>query len=134
VRNAPPGEVAHQLFNGICIGMLGLTGFECSVPLFLLINHSPRPTIGTPSYVSSIKPGRFSIVLRNLHYTAIFFNAACMLAVVTVVPMKESLAAANVLARLAQEVIIAPCYLNVKKLIRSNIWDRPSDLGSVYGL
>lgn len=22
-------EIAHQIFNGICIGMLGLTGFEC---------------------------------------------------------------------------------------------------------
>lgn len=114
VRNASPGEVAHQLFNGICIGMLGLTGFECLVLLFLFMAYSPASTIGTPSYVSSIKPGRFSIVLRNLHYTAILFNATCMLAVVAVLPMEESLAAANVLARLAQEVIIAPCHRTLR--------------------
>ncbi|KAJ7651369.1 AAAP amino acid permease [Roridomyces roridus] len=47
----------HHLFDGICLGMLGLTGIECA-----------------PSYTARIQPGRFPLVLRNLHLPAIVLN------------------------------------------------------------
>jgi hypothetical protein len=30
--------IAHQIFNGLCIGMLGLTGFECMLLVLLPAN------------------------------------------------------------------------------------------------
>ncbi|KAI0070664.1 hypothetical protein K474DRAFT_1669815 [Panus rudis PR-1116 ss-1] len=80
-----PDHILHQVFNGFCIGMLGLTGFEC-----------------TPSYVSSIKPGRFPLVLRNLHYPAILLNCLAMLFLLALVPYDSILSGANVLSALAE--------------------------------
>ncbi|KAF8957524.1 AAAP amino acid permease [Flammula alnicola] len=84
-------SVARQIYYGICLGMLGLTGFECKC-LFL----------GTPSYVSRIKAGKFPLVLRNLHIPAIFLNTLIMLLVLAVVPLDVILGGANVLSVLAQ--------------------------------
>ncbi|CAL1697827.1 unnamed protein product [Somion occarium] len=78
------GHIVGEVFNGVCIGVLGLTGFEC-----------------TPSYVSSIKPGRFPRVLRNLHYPAIFLNCLSMLFLLALVPLETILSGANVLSALA---------------------------------
>ncbi|KIM82858.1 hypothetical protein PILCRDRAFT_820149 [Piloderma croceum F 1598] len=78
-------EVAHQIFNGICIGMLGLTGFEC-----------------VPAYVSRIKLGRFPLVLRNLHIPAMVLMAGMMTLVLAVVPLGIVLEGANVLSALGQ--------------------------------
>lgn len=80
-------EVAHQIFDGICIGMLGLTGFEC-----------------VPAYVSRIKPGRFPLVLRNLHIPAMVLMAGMMTLVLAVVPLGIVLEGANVLSALGQIV------------------------------
>ncbi|KJA23900.1 hypothetical protein HYPSUDRAFT_39416 [Hypholoma sublateritium FD-334 SS-4] len=77
--------IAKQIYYGICLGMLGLTGFEC-----------------TPSYVSRIKPGKFPLVLRNLHIPAIGMNTVLMLLVLAVIPMDVILGGANVLSVLAQ--------------------------------
>ena len=80
-------DIAHQIFNGICIGMLGLTGFEC-----------------VPAYVATIKPGRFPSVLRNLHIPAIILSAGMMLLVLAVVPLDSVLKDVNVLSVLAETV------------------------------
>ncbi|TCD62055.1 hypothetical protein EIP91_007531 [Steccherinum ochraceum] len=77
--------VALQIFNGFCIGVLGLTGFEC-----------------IPSYVSHFKPGIFPLVLRNLHYPAIVFNVLSILFLLSLVPFETLLAGNNVLSILAQ--------------------------------
>ncbi|KAJ3506729.1 hypothetical protein NLJ89_g6709 [Agrocybe chaxingu] len=79
-------SVARQIYYGICLGMLGLTGFEC-----------------IPSYISRIKPGRFPKVLRNLHVPAILLNTTMMLLVLAMVPLDTILGGANVLSVLAQE-------------------------------
>jgi hypothetical protein len=80
-------EIAHQIFNGICIGMLGLTGFEC-----------------VPAYVARIKPGRFPLVLRDLHISAIVLSAGMMALVIAVVPLDSVLKEANMLSVLAEIV------------------------------
>ncbi|KAF9045413.1 AAAP amino acid permease [Panaeolus papilionaceus] len=77
--------IAKQIFYGICLGMLGLTGFEC-----------------TPAYVSRIKPGKFPLVLRNLHIPAIFLNTIIMILVLAVIPLDTIQGGANVLSVLAQ--------------------------------
>ncbi|KAI4527006.1 hypothetical protein K525DRAFT_264562 [Schizophyllum commune Loenen D] len=80
-----PSSIARQVFYGFCLGMLGLTGFEC-----------------TPAYVGRIKPGRFPNVLRNLHLPAIGLGTIMMLLVIAIVPMNITLGSANILSALAQ--------------------------------
>ncbi|KAJ6545327.1 amino acid permease-domain-containing protein [Mycena capillaripes] len=77
--------IARQLFNGFCLGMLGLTGIEC-----------------TPSYIGRIKPGRFPLVLRNLHLPAIVLNTLMITLVLAIVPLERVLSGANVLSVLAE--------------------------------
>ncbi|THH31703.1 hypothetical protein EUX98_g2455 [Antrodiella citrinella] len=62
-----------------------LTGFEC-----------------LPSYVSNFKPGIFPLVLRNLHYPAIFMNVLSMLFLLALVPFETILQGNNVLSVLAE--------------------------------
>lgn len=78
-------SVAKQIFYGVCLGMLGLTGFECA-----------------PSYTSCIKPGKYPLVLRNLHLPAIFLNTVFMILVLAIIPMDVVKGGANVLSVLAQ--------------------------------
>ncbi|KAF7335637.1 Aaap amino acid permease [Mycena venus] len=77
--------IARQLFNGFCLGMLGLTGFEC-----------------TPSYIGRIKSGQFPLVLRNLHLPAIVLNTLMIMLVLATVPLERVLGGANVLSALAE--------------------------------
>lgn len=77
--------MAREIFYGICLGTLGLTGFEC-----------------TPSYIARIKPGKFPLVLRNLHIPAIILNSIIMLLVLAVNPLEEVRSGANILSFLAQ--------------------------------
>ncbi|TFK40382.1 AAAP amino acid permease [Crucibulum laeve] len=83
--NASAGSVAKQIYYGFCLGMLGLTGFEC-----------------IPAYISRIKPGKFPLVLRNLHIPAIILNTAMMILVLAIVPLDIIKGGANVLSILAQ--------------------------------
>ncbi|KAF7986066.1 hypothetical protein HWV62_41454 [Athelia sp. TMB] len=62
--------IIHEVFNGVCLGMLGLTGFE-----------------DVPAYISHIKPGRFPLVLRNLHIPAIVINTVIMLLTLAILPL-----------------------------------------------
>ncbi|TDL27804.1 hypothetical protein BD410DRAFT_893978 [Rickenella mellea] len=87
--SAQPGSasaVARQVFNGICIGMLGLTGFECC-----------------PDYASTVKRGKYPNVLRNIHWPAILLNAPLMLLILAVLPMPTINGGANVLSLLAEK-------------------------------
>ncbi|KAI0790136.1 amino acid permease-domain-containing protein [Irpex lacteus] len=85
LRTLSASQIAHQVFNGVCIGILGLTGFEC-----------------IPSYASSIKHGRYPKVLRNLHYPAIVVDVMAMLFVLALVPLDTVLSGGNVLSILAE--------------------------------
>ncbi|EIW79641.1 AAAP amino acid permease [Coniophora puteana RWD-64-598 SS2] len=67
-------SIAKAIWDGVCIGMLGLTGFEC-----------------TPSYISKIKRGDFPRVLRNLHYPAIVLNVGTILVVLGLLPLHVAL-------------------------------------------
>ncbi|KAJ7775998.1 amino acid permease-domain-containing protein [Mycena maculata] len=80
-----PTAVARQLFNGFCLGMLGLTGIEC-----------------TPSYIGRMKSGSFPLVLRNLHLPAILLNTLMITFVLATVPLETILGGANVLSLLAE--------------------------------
>ncbi|KAF9260746.1 AAAP amino acid permease [Marasmius fiardii PR-910] len=79
------GGVVRQLFKGFCLGVLGLTGFEC-----------------VPSYVGHIKPGRLPLVLRNLHYPAILITVIMSLLSLALIPLETILGGANVLSVLAE--------------------------------
>ncbi|KAF8183234.1 amino acid permease-domain-containing protein [Mycena galopus ATCC 62051] len=79
------GAIASQLFKGFCLGMLGLTGLEC-----------------TPSYIARIKPGHFPLVLRNLHLPAIVLNTGMVTLVLATLPLATVLGGADVLSRVAE--------------------------------
>ncbi|KAF9230840.1 amino acid permease-domain-containing protein [Melanogaster broomeanus] len=84
-----PASLAYilkQVFNGVCIGMLGLTGFECA-----------------PAYAAKMRPGTYPSVLRNLHIPAIILNTTMMFFVLALLPLKVQ-AEENVLSLLAQKV------------------------------
>ncbi|EKM78341.1 hypothetical protein AGABI1DRAFT_75891 [Agaricus bisporus var. burnettii JB137-S8] len=78
-----PRAIIRQIYNGFCLGMLGLTGFEC-----------------VPSYVSRIKEGQYPNVLRNLHIPAMVLNGLLMLLVLALVPLDVILSEASVLSAL----------------------------------
>lgn len=60
--------------------------------------------VGSPAYVARIKPGRFPLVLRNLHIPAIILNCVSMLLVLAILPMKTVLDGNNILSILAEMV------------------------------
>ena len=99
--------IAHQMFNGFCIGVLGLTGFECKLTNAHDLSHDLPIHIlcaGIPSYVSHFKAGIFPKVLRNLHYPAIILNAFSMLFLLALVPYDTIVSGTNVLSALAEVV------------------------------
>lgn len=99
--------ILRQIFYGVCLGMLGLTGFECQCTLkksYQLNSNCLFLVLGTPSYISRIKPRRFPSVLRNLHLPAIVLNTVIMLLVLAVIPLDVVLSGANILSVLAYTV------------------------------
>ncbi|KAG8746440.1 hypothetical protein FRC11_012703, partial [Ceratobasidium sp. 423] len=94
--------IARSIFDGVCIGFLGVTGFEC-----------------TPAYIQNIKPKSYGPTLRNLLVMALFLNAPLMLFVYAVLPNETILSGANVLSVLAEvsvgrpmrTVIVVDCLL-----------------------
>ncbi|KNZ72511.1 hypothetical protein J132_02938 [Termitomyces sp. J132] len=97
-----PSSIWQQVFYGICLGMLGLTGFECALNNFYLIFRRIEALEGTPSYIGRIKEGHYPLVLRNLHLPAIALNGTIMVLVLANVPLETVLGGANVLSVLAQ--------------------------------
>ncbi|KAK0469330.1 amino acid permease-domain-containing protein [Desarmillaria tabescens] len=87
ISNQAPStsKLARHVFDGWCLGMLGLTGFEC-----------------VPAYIARIKPGALPLVFRNLHYPAIILNTLIMVLVMAVVPLEVVLQADNLLSVLAE--------------------------------
>ncbi|CAE6496372.1 unnamed protein product [Rhizoctonia solani] len=83
--------IARSIFNGVCIGFLGVTGFEC-----------------TPAYIQNIKPESYGPTLRNLLVMALFLNAPLMLFVYALLPSETILGGANVLSVLAEVSIGRP--------------------------
>ena len=82
-----PTNVGRAIFNGVCIGFLGVTGFEC-----------------TPAYIEVIRPKDYSRVLRNLLWSAMALNVPLMLFVYVHLPSEDILSGANVLSLLAEKV------------------------------
>ncbi|KAG2058114.1 hypothetical protein BDR06DRAFT_1018740 [Suillus hirtellus] len=82
-----PAAIARQVFNGVCIGMLGLTGFECA-----------------PSYTSKMKQNCYPKVLRNLHLSALVLTSGMMLLVMALLPLDVIESGNNILSLLAQKV------------------------------
>ncbi|KAJ7057410.1 hypothetical protein C8F01DRAFT_1372095 [Mycena amicta] len=73
-------QVVKQLFEGFCLGMLGMTGIECTP------SYAPYLRVSTNSRSST-----FARVLRNLHLPAILLNAGMMLLVLSLVPLADIL-------------------------------------------
>ncbi|CAE6422935.1 unnamed protein product [Rhizoctonia solani] len=84
-------RIARSIFDGVCIGFLGVTGFEC-----------------TPAYIQNIKPNSYGPTLRNLLVMALFLNAPLMLFVYALLPHETILSGANVLSVLAEVAIGRP--------------------------
>ena len=82
-----PPNVGRAIFDGVCIGFLGVTSFEC-----------------TPSYIEVIRPKDYSRVIRNLLWSAMILNAPLMLFVCVHLPIEDILSGANVLSLLAEKV------------------------------
>ncbi|KAI5477825.1 amino acid transmembrane transporter [Pseudohyphozyma bogoriensis] len=61
--------IASQIFMGVCIGFLGVTGFE-----------------STPDFISTLRPGVYPSVLLNLQLIATALNAPLMLVTFAVLP------------------------------------------------
>jgi hypothetical protein len=97
-----PESILKQVFNGVCIGMLGLTGFECAWSRSLRDTYQTA-VIGAPAYTAKMRPGTYPSVLRNLHIPAIVLNPTMMLFVLALLPL-EAQAEENVLSLLAQKV------------------------------
>ncbi|KZT52939.1 hypothetical protein CALCODRAFT_458622, partial [Calocera cornea HHB12733] len=87
LRPSSASQTARAMFNGICIGFLGVTGFEC-----------------TPTYIESVQPGAFPSVLRNLIVAVTALNAPLMLLVLANISMDQITDGANVLSVLAETV------------------------------
>ncbi|QRV74785.1 amino acid permease [Ceratobasidium sp. AG-Ba] len=96
LRPTTSSGIARSIFNGVCIGFLGVTGFEC-----------------TPAYIESIKPTSYGPTLRNLLVMALFLNAPLMLLVYALLPSETILSGANVLSVLAEVAIGRPLRLLV---------------------
>ncbi|KAI6002150.1 amino acid permease-domain-containing protein [Pisolithus albus] len=78
--------VLSRIFNGACVSMLGLTGFECA-----------------PAYAAKMRRGSYPSVLRNLHWSALVFNTTISLLVLALVPL-DAESQGNVLSMLADKV------------------------------
>ncbi|KAG8833221.1 hypothetical protein FRC17_011113 [Serendipita sp. 399] len=82
-----PTNIVREMFFGICIAFLGVSGFEC-----------------TPSYVEMVAPEKYSAVISTLIYSVIVLNGPLMLLVYANLPSQRILFGTNILSILAQEV------------------------------
>ncbi|KAH8112836.1 amino acid permease-domain-containing protein [Phellopilus nigrolimitatus] len=82
-----PSGILRQVFNGVCLGMIGMTGFECS-----------------PDYVSTVRPGVFPKVLRNIHLPIVGMYSLLMLLVLANIPLDVINSGGNILSVLADKV------------------------------
>lgn len=78
-------ETAKAIFRGICIGFLGVTGFETS-----------------PDYITIVRPKTFPTVLASLQAIAVYLNAPLMLVTFAVLPSASISNNSTVLSSLAE--------------------------------
>ncbi|KAI6020058.1 amino acid permease-domain-containing protein [Pisolithus microcarpus] len=78
--------VLRHVFDGGCVSMLGLTGFECA-----------------PAYAAKMRRGSYPSVLRHLHWSALVVNTTISLLVLALVPL-DAESQGNVLSMLADKV------------------------------
>ncbi|CAG8785663.1 9712_t:CDS:2, partial [Dentiscutata erythropus] len=64
------GNPLLDTFNGICVGLLGITGFETSC-----------------NYIEDQKPGVFPKTIRNMWVLAFIFNAPISFLAITIMPL-----------------------------------------------
>ncbi|KAI0065724.1 hypothetical protein BV25DRAFT_1821391 [Artomyces pyxidatus] len=79
-------ETARAIFYGICISILGVTGFEC-----------------TPSYLQHIQPKAYSPILRNLIIIVAVQNTLLCFLLFGNIPFESITSGDNVLSVLADE-------------------------------
>jgi hypothetical protein len=101
--------IAHSIFNGVCIGFLGVTGSLSRTSLELRVSNVLISGYEcTPAYIQSIKRESYGPTLRNLLVMALFLNAPLMLLVYALLPSETILSGANVLSLLAEVTIGKP--------------------------
>lgn len=96
------GALFRSIFFGVCIGLLGLTGFEC-----------------VPMSIELLRPGVYPQVLRNLHYGAILLDGPLMLLVFANLPRSEILSGANVLSLLGE--VVASRWLRILVVVDASV-------------
>ncbi|KIM22963.1 hypothetical protein M408DRAFT_269399 [Serendipita vermifera MAFF 305830] len=85
LRPTSAGSILRDIFNGICIGFLGVSGFEC-----------------TPTYIEMFDIKKYPSVINTLIYSVILLNAPLMLLVYANLSSSEILSGSNVLSLLAE--------------------------------
>jgi amino acid transporter len=80
-------SILRDIFNGICIGFLGVSGFEC-----------------TPAYIELMKLDKYPSVINILIYSVLFLNAPLMLLVYAHFSSSEIILGSNILSLLAEAV------------------------------
>lgn len=96
-------SIARAIFDGVCLGLLGLVAQPSH--WFSLPDTPDNRLTGTecaPDYISSMKPGRYPSVLRNLHLPSIVLNGPLMLFVLAILPLSTITSGANVLSSLGE--------------------------------
>ncbi|CAG8436588.1 9368_t:CDS:2 [Diversispora eburnea] len=69
-KNPGSGNPLLEIFNGICVGLLGITGFETS-----------------SNYIEDQKPGVFPKTVRNMWVLVFIFNAPISFLALTIIPL-----------------------------------------------
>jgi amino acid transporter len=87
LRPTSAQSLLRDVFNGACIGFLGVSGFEC-----------------TPAYIEMIDIKKYPSVINSLIYSVILLNAPLMLLVCANLPLSEIRHGANILSLLAELV------------------------------
>lgn len=105
LRPRDGSEIARSIFNGVCIGFLGVTGMSLPGYIKNLFNVIIVGFECTPSYIQNIKPQSYGPTLRNLLVMALFLNAPLMLFVYALLPSETILGGANVLSVLAEVAV-----------------------------
>nr|GAT55555.1 AAAP amino acid permease [Mycena chlorophos] len=77
--------VTKQIFEGFCLGMLDLTGIECTP------SYAPFLTVAQSSSPAKPAMSTFARIQRNVHLPIIVLNGGMMLLLLSLVPLSEML-------------------------------------------
>ena len=87
LRPREPLAILRDIFNGICIGFLGVSGFEC-----------------TPTYIELMSLDKYPSAIDMIIYAVLFLNAPLMLLVYAHFSSSEIILGSNILSQLAEMV------------------------------